>query len=41
MYTSMRYTSVRYTSMALYFYEELTQAPDKDFKKHFKQKVCK
>ncbi len=28
-YTTMRYTSMRHTSMALYFYEEFTQAPDK------------
>ncbi len=30
-YTTMRYTSMRHTSMALYFYEEFTQAPDKNF----------
>jgi hypothetical protein len=39
-YTTMRYTSMRHTSLALYFYEEFTQAPDKNFKKHFKQKIC-
>jgi hypothetical protein len=39
--SSMGYTSMRYTSTALYFYEEFTQAPDKNFKKHFKQKICK
>ncbi len=37
-YTTMEYTSMRYTSTALYFYEENTRAPNKFFKKHFKQK---
>jgi hypothetical protein len=40
-YTTMGYTSMRYTSTALYFYEENTQALNKFFYKHFKQKVCK
>ncbi len=29
--TTMGYTSMRYTSMALYFYEENTQVPNKFF----------
>ncbi len=39
--TTMGYTSMRYTSMALYFYEENTQALNKFFYKHCKQKICK
>jgi hypothetical protein len=38
---SMRYTTMRQTFTALYFYEEFSQAPDKNLKKHFKQKICK
>ncbi len=37
-YTTMRKTSMRYTSMALYFYKEFIQTPDKNFKKHFNKK---
>ncbi len=40
-YTTMGYTSMRYTSTALYFYKKFTQAPNKIFLKHFKQKICK
>ncbi len=42
-YTTMGYTrtSMRYTSTALYFYKQFTQAPNKIFLKHFKQKICK
>ncbi len=39
-YTTMGYTSMRYTSTALYFYKQFTQAPNKIFLKHFKQKIC-
>jgi hypothetical protein len=40
-YTTMGYTSMIYTSTALYFYKQFTQAPNKIFLKHFKQKICK
>jgi hypothetical protein len=31
-YTTMGYTSMRYTSTALYFYKQITQAPNKFFR---------
>jgi hypothetical protein len=40
-YTTMGYTSIIYTSTALYFYKQSTQATNKIFLKHFKQKICK
>jgi hypothetical protein len=40
-YTTMGYTSMRYTSTALYFYKQFTQAPNKFFEKHLKQKRYK
>jgi hypothetical protein len=33
-YTTMGYASMRYTSTALYFYKQLTQAPNKFFLKY-------
>jgi hypothetical protein len=40
-FTTMGYTSMRYTSTALYFYKQFTQAHNKIFVKHLKQKICK
>ncbi len=40
-YTTMGYTTMIDTSSALYFYKQFTQAPNKFFLKHFRQKICK